>query len=171
MAQPSFFDRQLDMYASYHRDPRNRLTHFIGIPAIVLSLFIPLAWLRIDVGGVPVSAGAVVGLAALLLWIALNPAIGLAMAVVLVPIWLLGEHIAHGYGTAAGWIAFAVLFVGGWIFQLAGHVFEGRKPALVDNLFQALIGPMFLMAELFAWLGLRPHVAPSADARPRRAAE
>jgi uncharacterized membrane protein YGL010W len=56
-----------------------------------------------------------------------------------------------------GWIAFALAFVGGWVFQLVGHVFEGKRPALVDNLFQALIGPMFLMAEIFVWLGLRRH--------------
>jgi uncharacterized membrane protein YGL010W len=46
-------------------------------------------------------------------------------------------------GTLAGWIWFAVLFVGGWILQLVGHVFEGRKPALVDNLFQIFVAPIF----------------------------
>ena len=39
----SFFARQLGIYASYHRDARNRATHFIGIPAIVFSILIPLA--------------------------------------------------------------------------------------------------------------------------------
>ncbi len=53
------------------------------------------------------------------------------------------------------WIVFAVLFVGGWALQLWGHVYEGRRPALLSNLFQALIGPMFLVAEMFFALGLR----------------
>ena len=39
----SFFARQLATYASYHRDARNRATHFIGIPAIVFSILVPLA--------------------------------------------------------------------------------------------------------------------------------
>jgi len=33
----------MSSYAAYHRDARNRATHFIGVPAIMLSLFIPLA--------------------------------------------------------------------------------------------------------------------------------
>ena len=152
----SFFQRQLATYASYHRDGRNRATHFIGIPLIVFSLFIPLAWLRFELGDYTISVGLLVGLAALALWIKLDWAIGLAMVLVLVPMWYLGERIA-AMGMTTGWIVFALAFVGGWVFQLVGHVFEGKRPALVDNLFQALIGPMFLMAEIFVWLGLRRH--------------
>jgi len=35
-------EEQMSSYAAYHRDARNRATHFIGVPAIMLSLFIPL---------------------------------------------------------------------------------------------------------------------------------
>jgi uncharacterized membrane protein YGL010W len=150
----SFFQRQLAMYASYHRDGRNRATHFVGIPLIVFSLFIPLAWIDFEIGGTSISAGMIVGLAVLALWIALDWAIGLAMILVLVPMWYFGERIA-ATGLATGWVVFALTFIGGWVFQLVGHVFEGKRPALMDNLFQALIGPMFLMAEIFVWLGLR----------------
>ena len=34
--------RQLATDSSYHRDARNRATHFIGIPAIVVSILVPL---------------------------------------------------------------------------------------------------------------------------------
>jgi uncharacterized membrane protein YGL010W len=78
------------------------------------------------------------------------------MILVLVPMWYFAERIA-AMGMTTGWIVFGLAFVGGWVFQLVGHVFEGKRPALVDNLFQALIGPMFLMAEVFVWLGLRRH--------------
>ena len=37
-----------------------------------------------------------------------------------------------------------------------GHVFEGRRPALSDNLFQIFIAPVFLVAEVFFALGLKP---------------
>ena len=33
---------QMSFYAAYHQDGRNKATHFIGVPAIMLSLFIPL---------------------------------------------------------------------------------------------------------------------------------
>ena len=61
------------------------------------------------------------------------------------------------------WIVFAVFFVGGWVFQLAGHAWEGRRPALVDNLFQAFIGPMFPMAEPLIALGLKCDLKAAID--------
>ena len=41
---------QMSFYAAYHQDGRNKATHFIGVPAIMLSLFIPLAWIRFEIG-------------------------------------------------------------------------------------------------------------------------
>ena len=55
----------------------------------------------------------------------------------------------------------AALFVVGWAFQLAGHfIFEGRKPAFVDDLSHTLIGPMFVAAKLLVGLGLRRDLVP-----------
>ena len=58
----------------------------------------------------------------------------------------------------------AALFVGGWALQLLGHVYEGRRPAFLSNLFQALIGPMFLVAEIFFALGWRPGLRERVEA-------
>lgn len=153
MTSSSLFESQMAMYTTYHRDPRNRLTHFFGIPAIVLSLLLVLALLRFPLGGFEISLALVIGLAVLLLWITLDVAIGAAMALFLVPSWLLSEWLATTASSGTVWSLFGVLFVGGWILQLWGHVYEGRRPALVSNLFQALIGPMFLVAEVFFALG------------------
>jgi len=123
---------------------------------IVLSLFIPLAWLRIDA----VSAAMIAAAALAVYYLVLDLALGLAMLVVLAVLAWLGERIAM-LGAVQGWTWFAVLFVGGWILQLVGHIFEGRRPALADNLFQVFIAPIFLCAELFFALGykLRLHAA------------
>jgi uncharacterized membrane protein YGL010W len=158
----SFFARQLAVYASYHRDERNRATHFIGIPAIVFSILMPLALVRVD----GVSAALPVALLALIGWIALDRVIGLAMIVVILPMLIVAEWIARSYGSATAWIVFAVFFVGGWLFQLAGHAWEGRRPALADNLFQAFIGPMFIMAEVLMALGLKQDLKAAIDGRP-----
>ena len=64
--------------------------------------------------------------------------------------------------------AFAVLFVGGWILQFVGHVYEGRRPALTDNLFQIFVAPIFLVAEAFFALGYKPRLR---EAVQRRAME
>ena len=54
----------------------------------------------------------------------------------------------------AGWQLGAVLFVVGWVFQFIGHIFEGKKPAFVDDLVGLLVGPMFVVFELLMALGL-----------------
>ena len=160
----SFFARQLATYASYHRDERNRATHFIGIPAIVFSILVPLALAR-TAGGI--SAAMVVAVIAVIGWIALDRVIGLAMAVVMLVMLIVAEWIARSYGSSTAWIVFAVFFVGGWIFQLVGHMWEGRRPALADNLFQAFIGPMFIMAEVLIALGLKPELKQAIEHAPR----
>ena len=157
----NLFARQLATYASYHRDERNRATHFIGIPAIVFAILLPLALLRVG----SVSGAMVVTALALIGWIALDRIIGLAMIAPMLPMLILAEWIACTCGGATVWILFAVFFVGGWAFQLVGHAWEGRRPALADNLFQAFIGPMFIMAEVLMALSLKRDLKASIDSR------
>jgi len=157
----------MTFYAAYHQDGRNKASHFIGVPMIILSLFIPLAWLRIDVGGVPVTAAMVFAGAVLIYYFVLDVPLALAMlAVNAVLIWA-GHQIA-GLGAAQGWAWFAALFAGGWIIQLVGHVFEGRKPALADNLFQIFVAPIFLAAEVFFALGYKPRLHDGVQKRARQ---
>src|SRR5438874_11748982 len=155
---------QMATYAAYHQDARNKATHFIGVPLIVLSLFIPLAWLRIDIGGVAISAAMLFAAAVLVYYFLLDVPLALAMLLITGILVLAGERIA-GQGTARGWVWFGVLFVGGWILQLVGHVFEGRKPALADNLFQIFVAPIFLAAEAFFALGYKPGLQEAVQRR------
>jgi len=148
---------QMSFYAAYHQDARNKATHFIGVPAIMLSLFIPLAWIRFEAGGVTITAAMVFAAVVLIYYFFLDVPLALAMVVITAALVWVGHRIA-GLGTSQGWIWFAVLFVGGWILQLVGHGFEGRKPALADNLFQIFVAPIFLAAEAFFALGYKPQL-------------
>ncbi|MGZ5837641.1 MAG: Mpo1 family 2-hydroxy fatty acid dioxygenase [Xanthobacteraceae bacterium] len=148
----SFFARQLAVYASYHRDTRNRVTHFIGIPAIVFSILVPLALVPAFDG---LSWAAIVAALAVLGWISLDITIGVAMIAFMLPALIIAEWIVRSCSAMTAWIVFAIFFIGGWVFQLVGHVWEGRRPALMDNLFKAFIGPMFIMAEVLMALGLK----------------
>src|SRR5258708_29802654 len=122
-------EEQMATYAAYHQDARNKATHFIGVPIIVLSLFIPLAWLRVDLGGIAISAAMLFAATVLVYYFILDVPLALAMLVVFAVLAWIGERIAM-MGAVAGWTWFAALFIGGWILQLLGPVFEGRKPAL-----------------------------------------
>jgi uncharacterized membrane protein YGL010W len=124
-----------------------------------------LALMNID----GISIALMVTIMAVLGWIALDRVIGLAMLVMIVPMLLIAEWVA-GHGSATAWTVFGVFFVGGWAFQLVGHVWEGRRPALADNLFQACIGPMFIMAEVLIALGLKQELKAVMDTAPPAAA-
>ncbi len=150
-------EEQMSFYAAYHQDARNKATHFIGVPAIMLSLFIPLAWIRFEAGGVTITAAMIFAAVVLMYYFFLDVPLALAMLVITAALVWVGHQIA-ALGSLQGWIWFAALFVGGWILQLVGHGFEGRKPALADNLFQIFVAPIFLAAEVFFALGYKPQL-------------
>src|SRR6266851_1140285 len=149
------------VYAAYHRNRWNRLTHFIGVPAIIFAILIPMNWVSFGEG---VTLAHVFMGAVLAYYFLLDVPLALATAVATGALFLAAKAAA-ATGVASGWIWFGVFFVGGWTFQLVGHVFEGRKPALADNLFQIFIAPVFLMAEVFFALGLKRDFRKKIEAR------
>ena len=157
-------EEQMSVYAAYHQDARNKATHFIGVPVIILALFIPLAWPRIELGGFTLTAAMIFAAVVLAYYFVLDVALGLAMLVVTGSLVWLG-HVIAAQGALAGWTWFAALFVGGWILQLVGHVYEGRRPALADNLFQIFVAPIFLAAEVFFALGWKPELKRRVEER------
>jgi uncharacterized membrane protein YGL010W len=156
-----FFIEQMAMYSAYHRDRRNRATHFIGIPLIVFALLVIFARVKLTDA---VSLGMVLFAATAIFYLWLDRSLGAAMALVNLVLLAAAEGVA-AQGRETAWIVFWIAFVAGWIFQLAGHAFEGRRPALTQNLLQALIGPMFLVAETAFALGAFRAMHDSVEAR------
>jgi uncharacterized membrane protein YGL010W len=144
---------QLATYATYHRDPRNIATHFIGVPIIVLSVLILLSRVSIDVAGIAVTPALVVFLLSSLFYFKLSLSYGLAMFFIHGALLLTAGHFAT-LSTVA-WLGAGVgIFVVGWIIQFVGHYYEGRKPAFVDDMIGLAIGPLFVVAELGFLIGL-----------------
>lgn len=144
---------QLATYATYHRDPRNIATHFVGVPIIVLSVLILLSRVSVDVAGISVSPALLVFLLSSLFYFKLSLAYGLAMFFIHGALLLTAGHFAT-LSTSA-WLGAGVgIFVVGWIIQFIGHYYEGRKPAFVDDLIGLAIGPLFVVAELGFLVGL-----------------
>src|SRR3954451_24444578 len=98
-------EQQMAFYAAYHQDARNKATHFIGVPVIMLSLFIPLAWLRVHIAGLPFTAAMLFALAVLVYYFMLDVPLGLGMAVITWALVWLGHQIA-ALGATAAWAWF-----------------------------------------------------------------
>jgi uncharacterized membrane protein YGL010W len=147
-------ERQMAFYMRYHRDPRNKATHFVGVPLITFSLLVPMSWVGVDVSGVPVTLAHLFLIAVFAYYLYLDAALALVLVPV-VAVLLYAAQWTADLGYAIGWAVFGAAFVGGWILQLIGHWFEGKRPALVDNIWQIFVAPLFLMVEALAALGFK----------------
>jgi uncharacterized membrane protein YGL010W len=53
------------------------------------------------------------------------------------------------------WLIGAVLFVIAWIGQFIGHHVEGKRPSFFKDVQFLMIGPLWLLADLYRRLGIR----------------
>jgi uncharacterized membrane protein YGL010W len=164
-------EQQMSFYAAYHQDARNKATHFVGVPMIIFGLFIALGWARVEIGGVTLTAAMLLTAVVLVWYFLLDVPLALAMLAVNAALLTLADRVSL-LPIGAGFVWFLVFFGGGWVIQLIGHAWEGRKPALVDNFFQIFVAPIFLAAEAFFALGYKPalHAAVQRRALEMRAA-
>lgn len=157
-------EQQLTLYAAYHQDRRNILTHFIGIPMIVLAVATLLSRPGMQSGGLWLSPALLVGVLAAVYYLLLDLRYGVVMALKLTIFLWFAALLAQL--STAGWLGWGlVLFVLGWIIQFIGHHYEGRKPAFLDDIMVLAIGPLFVVAELGFMFGLRKPLADEIASR------
>ena len=78
--------------------------------------------------------------------------------------WYAAEALAGALGpTSALGAASPRCSSAGGSLQFVGHHYEGKRPALMDNIFQAFIAPMFLVAEVLVVTGHRPDLAAAIE--------
>src|SRR6516162_8056123 len=156
----NYFHRQLGYYAGAHRDRVNSVMHMIGNPILFVAVVLPLSLLPVSVLGVKISAAPLLTIPALILWMAWDIIIGLAIVGISIPLLFAAGAIAIHVSILWVWVIAVGLFVLGWALQIVGHrLFEGKRPTLLDNPVQMLISPMYIFAKLFVTLGLRPDLA------------
>lgn len=143
----------LSQYAEYHRDRRNIISHFVGVPMIVFAVGVLLARPAFGLGGWALSpAWIAFALAAAWYLTRGNVLLGLSVSACVGVLMLLAHQVA--YGSVMAWLGWGVgMFLIGWVIQFAGHWYEGRKPAFVDDIIGLLVGPMFVVAEAMFMLG------------------
>lgn len=123
-----------DDYARYHRNPANKLCHYIGIPLIVFTL-VGLLYLWTPLAALLVAA------AALVYQLRLSPKLTAIFGAFVLVSFLLAPRL----DAAVLWGG----FLGGWALQFLGHyAFEKKSPAFFKNLQQLLVGPLWILGTL-----------------------
>lgn len=147
--------QQMQSYGAYHRDPRNKLTHFLGVPLVTFSLFLFLGWFRfVHPEILPITAATLFYLAVCVYYFRLDWAIALIQLPFTLILLMAADWVAKQSLPFSGSV-FLATFVLGWIIQLVGHAMEGRRPALADNILQIFNAPLFLTVEALALGGFR----------------
>lgn len=155
---------QIANYADYHRSARNIATHLVGIPLIVLAVFVLLSRPTWMIGTIVLSPALLVAVASIIYYLRLDIGMGLIMGVLYVIGLVFGNAMADLDDTT--WLILGVGgFVVGWVFQFVGHYFEGRKPAFFDDVRGLAIGPLFVVTEVLFKLGAYPELKQQVEER------
>ncbi len=142
-------------YAAAHQHPFNVAVHLIGIPTIMLGVFIPMTWLSADLPGVSINLAHLTVLGLFIFYLTLDWVFALAFLV----IGLLVAQLAATIGALSltlAWTASAAAFFGGYALQFVGHAVERSAPVILKHPIQAnLAAPFFTIVEVFHLLGVR----------------
>ncbi|KAJ4322490.1 hypothetical protein N0V94_002364 [Neodidymelliopsis sp. IMI 364377] len=155
--------KNLVFYGAYHREPTNVAIHIGCVPILLATGFLfgantpalrtPAFLSRLNL---PLNLGTLASLTYSTLYLILSPNIaGASITPFILGAAALSNKLTTKYNrTKVNSIAIGVHIVS-WILQFVGHgKYEGRKPALLDNLVQALfLAPLFVWYEVLFKLG------------------
>ncbi|KAF2806897.1 DUF962-domain-containing protein [Mytilinidion resinicola] len=164
-------EKQLLFYGAYHSNPVNIGIHITCVPIILVTFMllatnspnIPLpSWLSIPY--YPLNLGTVAALLYSTLYVLMEPVAGTALSLFIIPSTAYSNYLTSIYGAPVNYWAAGINAVA-WILQFIGHgKFEGRAPALLDNLVQALfLAPLFVWLEVLFYFGYRPELRRRLD--------
>lgn len=164
-------EKQLQFYGAYHHNRVNVAVHIVCVPPILLTAFllltntpaVPLpSWLSVP--NLPLNAGTAAAALYSTLYVLMEPVAGAVLAPLLLGATAFANHLTSTYGATANYWAGAINIVC-WIAQFIGHgKFEGRAPALLDNLVQAIfLAPFFVWFEILFACGYRPELKGRID--------
>jgi uncharacterized membrane protein YGL010W len=142
-------------YASAHQHPFNIAVHFVGIPVIMLGVFIPLSWVSADALGTAINLAHIVVIVLFAFYFTLDRMFSAVFLIYAVPVAILATRLGAEPVQVSGTIA-AATFFGGYIAQFVGHAVEKSVPVLLKHPVQAnLAAPFFIVVEIFSICGLR----------------
>lgn len=148
-------DQWFDDYAVSHQNPVNKKIHYICVPAIFFSILgllmcIPNAIISNTLNlNFPLieNWAAVILMLLLLFYIRLSIVMAMKIAVFAFLCLFANFYI----GQYVNLLLFSVgVFAVAWIGQFYGHHIEGKKPSFINDLQFLLIGPAWVIQNLFA---------------------
>jgi len=138
-------------YGESHRNPSNKLLHWICVPIIVVSL-VGLLW------SLPTPAlfarispllnwGTLLLVASVVYYFCMSWSLALGMLVFVA--FVVGAIAVLDRLPGALWRVCVVLFVIAWIGQFIGHHYEGKRPSFFKDIQFLMVGPLWLLSFIY----------------------
>lgn len=146
----------LTEYGVSHKNPTNKLIHWICVPSIVLSLVI-LLWSVPNVdflANLGINWAYIVMMLAMMYYMFLSPALAVGMLLFFISISWLTEIIVESTAYPL-WGIGLTIFSLAWIGQFYGHKIEGKKPSFLKDIQFLLIGPIWLLNFIYQKFGIK----------------
>jgi uncharacterized membrane protein YGL010W len=142
-------------YAVSHQNPKNKMIHYVCVPAIFFSivgllLSIPSGMISNLLGlKMPIieNWAFVVVVLLLVFYIRLSVAMAFKMFLFSMICLVLNFYIGQ---IISLWVFSIDVFLLAWIGQFYGHEIEGKKPSFVKDLQFLLIGPAWVIDNVFS---------------------
>jgi uncharacterized membrane protein YGL010W len=151
-------DQWLDEYGSSHRNPTNEALHWICVPVIlwcVLGLLWIIPFPSSIRAAVPAANWATLTALLAVIYYALL-SLPLALGILpLLALMLWSIDALSGNSFVPLWLICVTLFVLAWIGQFVGHAIEKQRPSFFKDVQFLLIGPMWLLSNVYRTLGIR----------------
>ncbi|MCV6628383.1 MAG: DUF962 domain-containing protein [Flavobacteriaceae bacterium] len=141
-------------YGESHQNHTNKRIHYICVPVIFFTIVgllmsIPNQLINNVLPGLhPALANWALPILLFVLLFYIRLSISLAIKIAIFSfICLYGNYIISNYVSL--WLFSLSVFVLAWIGQFYGHHIEGKKPSFLEDLQFLLIGPAWVMENLF----------------------
>eukprot|EP00744_Colponema_vietnamica_P012518 GILI01017568.1.p1 GENE.GILI01017568.1~~GILI01017568.1.p1 ORF type:complete len:207 (-),score=38.38 GILI01017568.1:115-735(-) len=162
-------------YGSYHNNMINKIIHIICVPLIVWSLMmllrlIPFTFVIESAPRFFSHWAATPGwephwafffsVILLIYYYVLDFGVGFVSSCLFALMYYTSNLVFNACGSLACILTVAlVVHIVSWVFQFIGHgVFEKRRPALIDNIFQVFVAPFFVTLEVMFLFGYKKEV-------------
>lgn len=146
-------DQWFEEYAVSHRNETNKAIHYICVPAIFFSIVgllmsIPSGFLTELAGGSFLLGNwATVALIfVLIFYFRLSVSMGFKMLIFSI-LCIVGNYFIST--VAPLWLVSLIIFAVAWVGQFYGHKIEGKKPSFLKDIQFLLIGPAWVIENVF----------------------
>lgn len=150
-------DEWFEEYGESHRNPVNKLIHWVCVPMIFWSV-IAILW-EIPVPNalaatpLPVNWAVLVAVLVLAWYFLMNRALAAGMLIITaLCLWI--AWAVDVFAAWPLWLIAVIVFVLAWTGQFLGHRIEGRKPSFFKDLQFLLIGPAWLLGFVYRRFGI-----------------